>query len=297
MLLKVPGDEPRQAAEGSLEPLLARVPAAAGFHQASAAGTHEAVALLKRKLLDPGPAGGYDLNAYAPPPPSGAGNVGSAAALETRIDRAPPERTAETFAPEPLTKLLDDAGVAGALLLQTQRPGPDGALPTNDACVFVQLERGARLEPFLRAVSASSAGLWTVAGLGASWEQDGQIFALDGLNPLYGWASGSQVALSNSRELLLAALQDRPAPVSSPDAVFIAGFRHEQEAGLYRRTMARIDHLQHGGFDQNPNREPYLFSENVASLSEALERFTEVRLERRDLGERVDETVVYERGQ
>jgi len=42
------------------------------------------------------------------------------------------------------------------------------------------------------------------------------------------------------------------------------------------------------------NREPHLFSENIASLSQALERFVEVRVERRDLGERVDETVVYE---
>jgi hypothetical protein len=101
--------------------------------------------------------------------------------------------------------------------------------------------------------------------------------------------------LASSAELLRAAIADRPAPGSPPAVVFAAGFRHAQEAELYRRTMARIDHLQFGGFDQGENREPNLFSENIASLSETLGRVVEVRLERRDLGERVDETVVYER--
>ena len=128
-----------------------------------------------------------------------------------------------------------------------------------------------------------------------SWEQDGEIFALEGLNPLYAWVGGTQVALSSSAELLRAAIQVRPAPASPPTAVFAAGFRHAREADLYQRTMARIDHLQYGGYNQGPNREPNLFSENVASLSRTLERVVEVRLERRDLGERVDETVVYER--
>ena len=49
------------------------------------------------------------------------------------------------------------------------------------------------------------------------------------------------------------------------------------------------------GFKQDPNREPHLFSENVVSLSRVLERFSQVRLERLDLGEQVNETIVYER--
>ena len=294
VLLKVPAEQPQDAVGGSLAPLLARVPADAGFYEARASSLESAIALLEAKLLDPGPAGGYNPYAYAPAAPSGAANVGSAAALETRIDQAPPERAAETFDPAPLARLLEGTGVSGTLQLQTHRPGPDGALPTVDACVFIQLERETGLEPFLQAVSASSAGLWTAAGFGASWEQDGEIFVLDGLNPLYGWAGGSQAALSSSRQLLTAALDQRPAPASPPAAILATGFRHSGQDALYRRIMTRIDHLQFG-FSQDANREPHLFSENVASLSQSLERFTEVRLERRDLGERVDETVIYER--
>ena len=296
VLLKTPGEQPRAAVESGLGPLLARVPEEAGVYRAADANAADAVEVLKEKLLDPGFSGLiYSQYSYAPEAPRGAASVGSEAALETRIDQAPPERTAETFDPTPLSGLLEQAGVRGVLQLQSHRPGPDGALPANSACVFVQLDRAAALEPFLLAVSESSAGLWTAAGLGASWEQEGQIFALDGLNPLYGWAGGTQVALSNSRELLLAALQDRAAPVAAPTAVFAGGLRHGREAELYQRTMARLDHMESGGYNQGPNREPYLFSENVASLSRVLERFVEVRIERRDLGERVDETVVYER--
>lgn len=297
VLLKAPGEGPRAPAQSALAPLLARVPDEAGLYRVHTAGAAEAVALLQEKLLDPGPSGvTYSQYSYAPAAPGGASNVGSEAALETRIDQAPPERAAETFDPAPLTALLGQAGVTGVLQLQGHRPGPDGALPAHGACVFVQLERAASLEPFLQAVSASSAGLWTGAGLGASWEQDGEIFALEGLNPLYGWAGGSQLALSNSRELLLAALQDRATPpAAAADTVFAGGFRHGREAQLYQRTMARLDHLQGGGYNQGANREPQLFSENIASLSQSLERFVEVRVERRDLGERVDETIVYER--
>jgi hypothetical protein len=296
VLLKVPGDEARTAAEGALGPLLARVPDETGLYQVwGGASTQQAVGLLRDKLLDPGPSGAYGPYSYAPPAPQGAANVGYEGALETRIDQPPPERSAESFDPAPLTALLDGVGVKALLQLQTQRPGPDGALPANDACVFVELNRPAALEPFVQAVSASSAGLWTVSGIGASWEQDQQIFALDGLHPLYAWVGGSQIALANSPELLRAAIAQRPAPATPPAAVFAAGFRHAREADLYQRTMARIDHLQYGGFNQGTNREPNLFSENVASLSRTLERVVEVRLERQDLGERVDETVVYER--
>ncbi|MEZ5365781.1 MAG: hypothetical protein R2748_26485 [Bryobacterales bacterium] len=160
---------------------------------------------------------------------------------------------------------------------------------------MIELSKPAALEPFVLAVSQSSAGLWTASGLGASWAQDGEIFALDGLNPLYAWAGGTQLALSNSPELLRAAIAQRPARQSPPTTVFAGGFRHAQARELYRTTMQRIEHLQFGGYGQGANREPYLFSENIASLSDALERVTEVTVERRDLGERVDETVVYAR--
>ena len=297
VLLKVPGDETRAAAQAALGPLLARVPENAGLYEVYGGGSSEkAVALLRDKLLDPGPLGGaYGPYAYAPPAPGGAVEVGNEAALETRIDQAPPERSAEAFDPAPLSALFDEAGVKASLLLQSQRPGPDGALPANDACIFLELASPAALEPFVQAVSASSAGLWTVSGIGANWEQDGQIFALEGLNPLFAWVGGSQAALANSAQLLRAAIANRPAPPSPPEAVFAAGFRHARESGLYEGTMARIDYLQYGAPNQGENREPNLFSENVASLSRALERVVEVRLERRDMGERVDETVVYER--
>ncbi|MCB1020959.1 MAG: hypothetical protein KDC27_13585 [Acidobacteria bacterium] len=295
VLLKVPGDQPRAAAENALGPLLARVPVEVDLYRAwGGSSPEQAVELLRTKLLDPGPSGAYGPYSYAPAAPQGAASVGDEAALETRIDQAPPSRAAETFDPAPLAALFDGAGVKNLLQLQSQRPGPDGALPTNDACVVIELAKPAALEPFALAVSQSAAGLWTTSGMGASWEQDGAIFKLDGLNPLYAWAGGTQLALANSPELLRAALGQRATPESAPTAVFAGGFRHGRARALYRTTMQRIEALQFGGYDR-PNREPYLFSENMASLSDTLERFTDVTVERRDLGERVDETVVYAR--
>jgi hypothetical protein len=296
VLLKVPGDQTREATQAAVGPLLARVPDDAGFYQLWAGpSTEQVVSLLQEKLLDPGPSAAFGPYNYAPPPPDGAESAGSDSALETRIDQAPPERSAETFDPTLLATLFDQSGVKSLLQLQSQRPGPDGALPAHDSCIFIELGRPAALEPFVQAVSASSAGLWTVSGLGASWEQEGQVFALEGLNPLYAWVGGSQVALANSAELLRAAIANRPSPVSPPETIFAAGFRHAREAGLYRTAMTRMEHLQNGPASDDPNREPNLFSENIASLSQTLDRLVEVRIERRDLGERIDETVVYER--
>src|SRR5690606_23125230 len=119
-----PGDQARTAAQTVLGPMLARTPEEAGLYQLWAgASSEQAVALLRDKLLDPGPTGGpYGPYSYAPPAPGGAAVVGSEAALETRIDQAPPERSPEAFDPTPLAALFDDAGVKALLQLQSQRP-------------------------------------------------------------------------------------------------------------------------------------------------------------------------------
>jgi hypothetical protein len=57
--------------------------------------------------------------------------------------------------------------------------------------------------------------------------------------------------------------------------------------------MSHLDFLQGGQVFGNQQREPYFFSENIASLSQALVRVDSVSRRVRDEGDSVSDTVIY----
>jgi hypothetical protein len=73
---------------------------------------------------------------------------------------------------------------------------------------------------------------------------------------------------------------------------YAAVYRHAQELGNYTKMMTMLDYTRpaEGGGDQ---REPQLYSQNVASLGRALARVESTSITVHDTGATVPQTVVY----
>jgi hypothetical protein len=138
----------------------------------------------------------------------------------------------------------------------------------------------------------------TVSGIGAGWTQQsigGQPgYSLTGVNSLFFATQGRYLLVSNSQASLGSVLARMAQPVAQPNASFAAGLRHGQERGNYTRLMAHLDFLQGGQVFGNEQREPYFFSESIASLSQTLARVGSVSRRVRDQGGSVSDTVIYQ---
>ena len=283
--------EPMPAAEGApAAELLRLAPDSAGFVRASAKPSPEdAITLLREKLLAPNRSGGgrYD---YAPNLPSGAGVAGSESQLETRIDQPPPQLQRAEFDGGPLGGLFAAQGLQAALLVH--QGGADGPWPSHTAAVALQSDADWPAGETLAEIARSASGLWTVAGIGASWAQDGEVYQMTGLKPLFAVVDGPLLVLADDRALLTAILARRLQPAVESQAAMIAEWRRAGLHGPFEALFARLEHLSSGGYG-GPGRQPYLFSENIASFSEALGRVDSMRMERVERADQRRETVVY----
>ena len=150
----------------------------------------------------------------------------------------------------------------------------------------------------LESLATSIRGALTVSGLGAGWTQRAiagrTAYALDGLGPLLVAGQGRYLLISNSAAALQAVLARMNQPVAQPGASFAAGLRHAQERGNYTKLMSQLDFLQGGQSFGNQQREPYFFSESIASLSQTLSRVQSVSRRVDDRGASVTDTVIYQ---
>lgn len=90
------------------------------------------------------------------------------------------------------------------------------------------------------------------------------------------------------------------AAAEGKDSVtYAALFRHTQEQANFERLMAQLDLAGHRGeADQRAGAEggqsPAFFSGNAASFSRAFSKLASERIEERDHGATVSQTVVYQ---
>jgi hypothetical protein len=300
----------RQGAQAAGD--LARfVPEDAGVYRAVANPTvDESLALLENKILSPqlGPA---PVEKIAPGVSLGQGVTGSASDLETRIDEAPPERVAIAGSADALHAAIEKAGVQASLVIQSSRAEPAGAFVTlHSAIVFraaadwdgdaVRAALVAALEP---ALSTSRLGVdWTPIsspGFGISKDKSGKgaaaVSSLDGLMPLHLVTRGPYLFVSNDAELLSATLARIFVRADTQDAAYLAGFNHSRERDNFAHLTRTLDHsdVESMGAPGAGAREPFFFSENIASISRSLTAVKSVSINVRDAGAQVFQTVTY----
>jgi hypothetical protein len=300
VFLRAADFEAPPAAEGreqALAQVLRLAPPEAGFYRAWAAPqAAQVVELLRQKLLDPSN-GPRVQTEYAPQVVLGDGTVGSAAALETRIDEPPPAVSAGRFASAALSNLFANNGVAAMLQMESSRAGVEGVFVNSDAAIVLLGSSDWDFPSVLESLATSVRGALTVSGLGAGWAQRAiggrTAYALDGVAPLLVAGQGRYLLISNSPAALTAVLARMTQAAGQPGALFAAGLRPVQERGNYQKQMAHLDFLQSAQTFGNEQREPYFFSESIASLNETLSRVQSVSRRVEDRGASVSDTVVY----
>ncbi|MBI1355625.1 MAG: hypothetical protein GC160_14905 [Acidobacteria bacterium] len=262
----------------------------AGFARAWARpDVAETVQLLRDKLLAPN-RDPYARYSGAPSIPGGDSQTGSEGDLETRIDQPPPPVERAEFGEQVLRELLTPRNLQGALL--THRGSEAAPWPGHEVGLALEAQTPWPVGETLAALTSSAAGLWTVSGVGAGWAQDGPLYQLNGLKPLFAAFDGTLLLLSDDRAVLESMLARRAQPVPSSQAAVIAEWRRAGFEDAFEALFSRLEHQSSGGFG-GPGREPFLFSENIASLSRALGRVGSVRVERTEGADRRDESVYY----
>src|SRR5262249_29294511 len=130
-------------------------------------------------------------------------------------------------------------------------------------------------------------GLWTHSGLGAGWRpsqpngaQPNGAQELDGLGRLVLAVDGNRLVLGDSLDLVNAVLARRAQPALA-GAVYQAGWRHARELPNFSRLSRLIDSPELQPVPEGApaeNRQPMLYSENLASLGQTLSRIDSVVL-------------------
>jgi hypothetical protein len=291
-----PGAESRDQAAAQILRLAAPE---AGFYRAwTAPPAAQVIELLRRKILDPAADSPTQSN-DAPQVRLGEAAVGSQTALETRIDEPAPQLSSGRFAPEGLQDLLARNPVAAILETQSSRAANESVFVHHDAAIALLGAAEWNLPAVFESLAGSMQGRLTVSAIGAGWTQQSvggrTAYALDGLAPLLVAAQGRYLLISNSAAALEALLARMTQPPAAQTGIsFAAELRHAQERANYQRLMAHLDFLQGGQQFGGEPREPFFFSEGIASLSETLSRVQSVSRRVQDRGASVSDTVIYQ---
>ena len=270
------------------------VPEDAGVYEASAnPAADSAFALLETKLLAPhlGPA---QPSQIAPQVQLASGEQGGASDLETRIDQAPAEHPA-TQTVSALKDLLDKTPLLASLQLQSTTRDQAGvfirmhsAIVLAAASDWTESTVDSALADFVRP------GL-TASQLGVVWQVKSGYQQLDGLWPLAASTHGKYLLVSDDPALMESLLANFSRKSASEPAELIAGFNHQRERSNFVRFTGLIDGP--GSISnsmQNAQRQPQFFSGNMASLSSTLAAICSEKIEVREDGGKMRQSVIYE---
>jgi len=289
VLLPAEASDPGDRGVGSLMRL---IPEGTGYSNASLDPTvDEAIGVLRQKLLGPSVRGAYSPSTFAPGAARGAGAVGSEAALETQIDEPPLRVDSADFDPTPLAALFARSPLTG--ILQLESGASSDAFVSSNPGLVIEAAQDWDVPATLEALAASSGGQWTLSALGAGWRQAGEVYVLDGLVDVNVLIRGRLLALSNSTDLLAAIAARMDAGPVETDAIYSSRFAVSSEKAHYQRLMKQLDTVYWGGY-ADPNRRPYLLSENIPSLADAMGKLESVSVERFHRENHVAEVVRYE---
>jgi hypothetical protein len=296
---------PKNAAPGGdIAALTALAPDDAGFYAVDALpDTESLLQHLRDNLLEVKPTRTSRVELDAPPTVE-AQNAGTAGQLDVRIDQAPVSATTvDAF--ESLRKLLQSQQPVTSLEVFTARRPRDGVFVTLQTAMAISATSGWDEDAVRDAViTAVPAGL-SAGKLGVHWEKRsgaaGDYLALDGALPLYIQVNGKQLLIANDSALLEQLLQRRQAAgtVASNDGVtYSALFRHTREQENFRLLMAQLDQAGHTSRTSQQDvaangQSPSFFSGNIAGLGRVFSKVESEKMEEKDLGARVMQTVTY----
>jgi hypothetical protein len=290
------------AVSGDVRAITAIAPENAAYYTAQATpDPANLLAALRSDLLEIKPeqtAASYT----SAPSAASAENAGNSAQLDTFIDHAPvAEHQSDAYAP--LRALLIAQQPEASLEVFFSRPPSNGVFVSLQTGFVVSAARAWDESAVCQALTQTLVPDLTAGKLGVHWEKRssaaGEYLALDGALPLYLSASGDQLLLAGDSILMEELLARRPRSISAAknDGVtYAALFRHTQEQGNYGRLMAQLDLAGHRGpSDQSAAGESSaFFSGNVESLSGVFPKLDSERIEEKDQGAKVLQTVTYQ---
>ena len=258
LLRQQPG--PSMAAKESAAALLSMIPVNAGLYRAWVApAPKDAADLVYRKLLAPGNHGAPQ-SEVAPQAAEPDSVAGSEADLETRIDEPPLDLGDKRADYNRLLAFLEKTPLDAMVEVQSSAVQTGGIFVTNPRAALL-----------LAATAWNSTAVRAVAGK-ASFKTNGRVLVL---------------ADSDS---MLNSIRTGGQPIAS--GTYVAVYRHAEELGNFTRMMTMLDYTRPAENAGN-QREPQLYSENVASLGRALARVESASITVHDTGATVPQTVVY----
>jgi len=270
------------------------IPDHAGVYRVAANPSADAsFALLETKLLAPhlGPAPASQI---APAVQLTSGEQGGASDLETRIDQAPGARDTAPHASE-LKDLLEKTPLLASLQVQSTARDQAGVFIRIRSAVVLEAasdwnESGVQtaLADFVRP------GL-TASQLGVAWQAKAGYQQLDGLWPLVASVRGKYLLVSDDAALMESLLANFNRKSTREPAELIAGFNHDRERANFSRFAGLIDRPNTISDSlQNSEHRPQFFSGNMASLSTTMAAVSAARIEVREEGGKVRQSVSYE---
>jgi hypothetical protein len=289
---------------GDIVALTALAPEDAGFYAVNALVDPESLLQqLRDNLLEMKPERTHQAALDAPALVV-AQNAGSASQLDVRIDQAPvTPATVDAF--ESLRRLLLSQQPVTSLDVFTARPPRDGVFVTLQTGMVISARRGWDEDAVRDAVTSALPSGLSAGRLGVHWEKRasaaGDYLALDGALPLYIEVNGKQLFIANDSGLLEQLLQRRQVAgqAAGRDGVtYSALFRHTREQENFRLLMAQLDQAGHtsgaGQQDAAANgQSPSFFSGNMAGLGRVFSKVESEKMEEKDQGTRVMQTVTY----
>jgi len=283
-------DAPDAKGPPAVAEILRLVPARSGVYEAKAnPDPNVSLELVSAKILAPhlGPAAPEKL---APQVPRGGGETGSNADLETRIDLPPAPTSLGGDSRAPLQTVFAKNHVLAQLEIQNTDRDPAGIFTRIHSAVAF-LGESDWDEPSVHAalVEFIRPG-FTTGQLGAEWKPTSGYSVLDGLWPLSVGVRGKILLISDSPTLLSSALVGINQKPTAFSATFVAGFEHQLERENFV-TLTKLLDLKAQG--PAVGGTPQFFSENIASLSFALERVSSEKIVIRDVTDRQMQTVTY----
>jgi hypothetical protein len=292
-------EEPKQASSpdgpAAVADVARLVPSEAGVYQAEANPTSDAsFALLETKLLAPhlGPA---PPSQVAPQVQLTSGEQGSGSDLETRIDRAPVERSVAPQAVSALKELLDKAPLLASLHVQSTVPDQAGVFVRIHSAVILVAGSEWNQTAVQSALTDFVRPALTASQLGVGWQQESGYQELDGLWPLVASVRGKYLLVSDDPGLAEAILANFSRKSDRKPADLLAGFNHQQERANFARFSKVVDRPSATVADnENRRGEPQFFSNNMVSLSSTLAAVSAEKIEVRSEGNKERQTVTYE---
>jgi hypothetical protein len=288
------------AAAGDIASVTALVPDGIGFWSAQASpDPARLLDDLRNRLLEMKPPV-VDSNESAPEE-AAVQNAGSASDLDVRIDQAPAvEAQADPWLP--LRALLAAAQPTAVLTISSTGPAQNGTfVPMRTAVAIAAAQPWNEQQVTAALTTALGPGL-TASGIGVAWQQRqsaaGGYFALTGQVPLFAAVRDSQLLLSSDSSLLESMLAQK-ATAAPTGLTYAADFRHGAERDNFLALTTPLDRIGNRGLPdgqtiESDEQSPAFFSGNIASLSRVFSAVSEERIEEKDSGDQVTQTVTYQ---